>query len=136
MADQVLFDNFNDALIAAHRHSRWAHSTGRQSGLVERLFNAYFIEGRDIGDRDTLADIADEFGLDRAAIRARLDTDDDLADVEGDIETAQRIGVTGVPFFILDGKYGLSGAQPSEALAAAIEKAYRARGENAEIEGA
>ena len=122
--------------LDAHRLIRWAQSTGRQSGLVERLFNAYFIEGRDIGDRDTLADIAGEFGLDRAAIRARLDTDDDLADVEGDIETAQRIGVTGVPFFILDGKYGLSGAQPPEALAAAIEKAYRARGENAEIEGA
>ena len=122
--------------LDAHRLIRWAQSTGRQSELVERLFNAYFIEGRDIGDRDTLAAIAGEFGFDRADIRARLDSDVDRADVEGDIETAQRIGVTGVPFFILDGKYGLSGAQPPETLAAAIEKAYRARGENAEIERA
>ena len=122
--------------LDAHRLIRWAQATGRQSELVERLFNAYFIEGRDIGDRDTLAAIAGEFGFDRADIRARLDTDVDRADVEGDIETAQRIGVTGVPFFILDGKYGLSGAQPPETLAAAIEKAYRARGENAEIERA
>ncbi len=117
--------------LDAHRTIRWAQATGRQSELVEKLFNAYFVEGVDIGDRDALARAAGEAGLDAADIRARLDTDADVAATREEIEVAQRIGVTGVPFFILDSKYGVSGAQPPQALAAAIEKALSERAEAA-----
>ena len=113
--------------LDAHRLIRWAFTSGKQEAIVERLFRLYFIEGRDIGDRDLLADVASENGMDRAAIRARLDMDSDAADVQAEIESAVRIGVNGVPFFIIDGKYGLSGAQPSEAIAEAVRKALAAQ---------
>ncbi len=120
--------------LDAHRVIRWAQPTGRQTEIVERLFNAYFIEGGDIGDRDLLARIAGECGLDAKIIRARLDTDADLDEVKEEIAVAQRIGVTGVPFFILGGKYAVAGAQPPEALASAIEKAIHANADNAELQ--
>jgi predicted DsbA family dithiol-disulfide isomerase len=120
--------------LDAHRVIRWSQPTGRQDELVERLFNAYFVEGGDIGDRDLLAKIAGDCGLDVAMTRARLDTDADLAEVKEEIAVAQRIGVTGVPFFILGGKYAVAGAQPAEALATAIQKAARANADNAELQ--
>ena len=109
--------------LDAHRLIRWAFGTGKQEAVVERLFQLYFIEGRDIGDRDLLADVAAEFGMDRILTRARLDTDMDAADVQAEIASAVRLGVNGVPFFIIDGKYGLSGAQPSDMIADAVRKA-------------
>lgn len=122
--------------IDAHRVIRWAGAAGRQTQAVEKLFNAYFIEGGDIGDHDLLARVAGECGLDAAEIRARLDTGVDVAEVKAEIENAQRLGVTGVPFFILGGRYAVSGAQPAEQLAMAIAKAARAQAENAAIENA
>jgi predicted DsbA family dithiol-disulfide isomerase len=109
--------------LDAHRLIRWARAAGTQAAVVERLFAIYFVEGGDIGDRDLLADVAAANGLDRAEIRARLETDADRAAVEEEIATAQRIGVSGVPFFIVDGRIGLSGAQPPEVIANAVAKA-------------
>jgi predicted DsbA family dithiol-disulfide isomerase len=108
--------------LDAHRLIRWAAANGAQEAIVERLFTLYFIEGRDIGGRDLLAEVAGENGLDAAAVRARLDTDIDARDVQEEIASAVRMGVNGVPFFIIDGKYGLSGAQPPEAILSALRK--------------
>jgi predicted DsbA family dithiol-disulfide isomerase len=116
--------------LVAHRLIRWARAAGTQAAVVERLFNIYFVEGGDIGDRDLLADVAAANGLDRADIRARLETDVDRAAVEEEIATAQRIGVNGVPFFIVDGRIGLSGAQPPQVIADAIAKALETPAES------
>ena len=109
--------------LDAHRVIRWAQPSGKQSAIVERLFSLYFIEGGDIGDRDLLARVAAEAGLNEKEVRARLDTDADVVSVQEEIATAVRMGVSGVPFFILAGRYGVSGAQPAEILADAIRKA-------------
>jgi predicted DsbA family dithiol-disulfide isomerase len=108
--------------LDAHRVIRWAQATGHQHALVEALFKLYFEEGRDIGDRDLLADVAAAHGLDRAQVRARLDTETDKDAVREEIASAQRLGVNGVPFFIFGGKYALSGAQPPQTIAQVIEK--------------
>ncbi len=111
--------------LDAHRLIRWAFGSGVQEAIVERLFRAYFVEGRDIGDRDFLADVAAENGLDREAVRLRLDTDLEAQDVQSEIASAVRMGVSGVPFYIIDGKYGLSGAQPSEVIVDAMRQALQ-----------
>jgi predicted DsbA family dithiol-disulfide isomerase len=109
--------------LDAHRVIRWAQAHGAQSALVDRLFTLYFMEGADIGDRDLLARLAGEHGMDAATIRAALDTNQDAVAVQQEIASAVRMGVSGVPFFILDGRFGVSGAQPPEILADAIRKA-------------
>ena len=109
--------------LDAHRVIRWAQPHGTQTSLVDRLFTLYFIEGADIGDRDLLAKLAGEHGLDAKAIRAALATNQDAVAVQQEIASAVRLGVSGVPFFILAGRFGVSGAQPPEVLADAIRKA-------------
>jgi predicted DsbA family dithiol-disulfide isomerase len=108
--------------IDAHRLVRWATMAGKQTEMVERLFRAYFSEGRDIGDHKVLAALAGEIGLDAAAIAARLATDEDRDAVLTEIQEAYQIGVTGVPCFILDRRYGVMGAQSVEALVSAIRQ--------------
>lgn len=109
--------------LDAHRLIRWASEPELQEKVVEALFRAYFVEGRNIGDRGVLADIAAAVGMDRGAIAARLASDEDRAEVQADIRSAQRIGVTGVPTFIVANRYGLVGAQPAEELANAFAQA-------------
>lgn len=109
--------------LDAHRVIRWAAGSGKQTEVVERLFQLYFVEGGDIGNRDILAGVAEIAGLDRDEIRARLETPLDISSVQDEIATAVRLGVSGVPFFILGGKYGVSGAQSSDVLLQAIERA-------------
>lgn len=113
--------------LDAHRLIRWASETNAQEAVQERLFNLYFIEGADIGDHAVLAEAAEACGLEGEQIRRRLATDEDVEAVQADIETAHRIGVSGVPFFIIDGKYGLSGAQEPSAIVAAIRQALAQR---------
>ena len=108
--------------LDAHRLIRWAADPLQQGRLVEALFQAYFVDGRNIGDHAVLADVAAAFGMDRAGIVARLASDEDRAEVQADIRSAQRIGVTGVPTFIVANRYGLVGAQPAEELARAFEQ--------------
>ena len=112
--------------LDAHRVIRWAQGTDQQSALKEALLSAYFTKGQDIGDRDLLCDIASAHGLDRAVIAKALADGTDAAAVQEEIATAVRMGVSGVPFFILAGRFAVSGAQASEALAAAIDKAASA----------
>jgi predicted DsbA family dithiol-disulfide isomerase len=106
--------------IDAHRLIRWAAAAGRQEAMVERLFAAEFTEGKDVGSIPVLAALAGEVGLDAEAIARRLASDEDRAEVIAEVENATRIGVTGVPCFILDGRYAVMGAHPAESLAAAI----------------
>ena len=108
--------------LDAHRLIRRALAGDRQVDMVEALFRAYFVEGRDIGDRDTLADVAAGAGLGRDEARTYLDSDADRDAVIAEEQMARRIGVSGVPFFIVEGKYALSGAQPPEAFLQVFEK--------------
>jgi predicted DsbA family dithiol-disulfide isomerase len=109
--------------VDAHRLIRWAGPEGRQDAMVERLFAAYFTEGLDIGDAGVLVRLAAEAGIAYGDIAARLASDLDSADVAAEIDNAQRIGVTGVPCFIIDRRYGVMGAQPPDSLARAIAQA-------------
>ena len=106
--------------LDAHRLIRWAHTVERQTELVERLFMAYWSEGKDVGNRDVLAQCAGEAGINAEQIRELLDTEQDVAETHAEIEHATNIGVTGVPTFILAQSYALVGAQSPEVLADAI----------------
>jgi predicted DsbA family dithiol-disulfide isomerase len=108
--------------INAHRLVRFATEAGKQSDVVTRLFSANFTEGRDVGNLETLADIAGEAGMDRAATLARLQSNEGRDEVMAEIQDAYRIGVTGVPTFILAQRYGVVGAQSVEALTDAIRQ--------------
>lgn len=105
----------------AHRLVAWAQSEGMGEAMVERLFSAYFSEGLDVGDHVVLADLAAAVGLDREAAAARLASDADRAEVIAEMEQAPQIGISGVPCFILAGRYAVMGAQAPETLAKAIQ---------------
>ena len=102
----------------AHRLIHLAAAHGLQDAVKERLMRAYFTEGEAIGDPDALARLAAEVGLDPRG-RAVLDGDAYADAVRADEELARRIGIQGVPFFVLDRSYGVSGAQPAELLSSA-----------------
>ena len=106
--------------LDAHRLIRWAHTVERQNEMVERLFMAYWSEGKDVGNRDVLAQCAGEAGINAEQIRQLLDTEQDVAETRTEIEHATNIGVTGVPTFILAQSYALVGAQSPEVIADAI----------------
>jgi predicted DsbA family dithiol-disulfide isomerase len=91
------------------------------------LQRAYFNEGKNIGDLETLADVAAAAGLDREEMLARLQSGEGSAETAAAIENAYRIGVTGVPFFIFDNRYALSGAQPPDTILAAMRQTTRDR---------
>jgi predicted DsbA family dithiol-disulfide isomerase len=112
--------------LDAHRLIRWAAEDGRQDAVVDALFRAYFLEGRNIGDRAVLAEIAATAGMDRARVAERLATDDDRREVGAEIVSAQKIGVTGVPTYIIASRYGVVGAQAPATLAQAFAEAAKA----------
>jgi predicted DsbA family dithiol-disulfide isomerase len=109
--------------LDAHRLIRWAAVSGVQDEVVERLFSAYFEHGRDIGDRSVLTAIAVECGMDGESVERRLAGDDDIPAVQAEISEVQKIGVTGVPFFIFASRFGVSGAQSAEVLVRAMKRA-------------
>jgi predicted DsbA family dithiol-disulfide isomerase len=92
--------------------------------MKERLQRAYFTEGRVVSDPETLAELAAEAGLEAEAVRRMLASEAYAAAVQADIQEAWRLGIHGVPFFVLAGKYGVSGAQPSELFAQALAQAW------------
>ncbi|HXQ53198.1 MAG TPA: DsbA family oxidoreductase [Stellaceae bacterium] len=98
----------------AHRLVRHAERRGRADALVEAMFGAYFIDGRDLGERATLADLADDAGLDPAETRRLLATDHGIAEIVEEDRNARRVGINAVPCFIFDGQYAISGAQEPE----------------------
>ena len=121
--------------LNAHRLIRWAAAmeqtamagqpavAGQQDAVVEALFHAYFTQGRDIGDRKVLVEIAAAAGLDATLVHRLLASGADEAETREEIASAVRLGVTGVPFFIFAGRYAVPGAQEPRVLAGAIAKA-------------
>ena len=115
--------------LDAHRLIRWAQSVGKQDEIVERLFRSFFVEGRDVGDHAILLEAASDVGMEPDVVARLLAGDADKEAVREEIATAQRLGVTGVPFFIFAGRFGMPGAQPPEILANAIQQAAEKGGE-------
>jgi predicted DsbA family dithiol-disulfide isomerase len=109
--------------ITSHRLIRWAATARVQDAVVERLFQIYFLEGGSIEDADTLVSVAREAGMDTELVGELLAGDADVELVEREIRTAHKIGVTGVPCFILANNFGVMGAQSPEILADAIDRA-------------
>ncbi len=106
--------------LDAHRLIRWAAAADAQDRIVERLFQLYFEEGRDIGDRALLVEVAREGGMD-GDVAAKLFADGhDVEAVQAEIAQAQSIGVSGVPFFIFASRFGVPGAQSVDVLVKAI----------------
>ncbi|MFF2051767.1 DsbA family protein [Leifsonia sp. NPDC058194] len=113
--------------VKAHELLHFAKANGKQLELAERLFKAYFVEGGHVGRVEDLADLAAEVGLDRAAALAALESEQYLADVREDQRTATEFGINGVPFFVIDGKYGVSGAQDAATFAQVLEQVWGER---------
>lgn len=106
----------------AHRLMWFAQQHNRQDDLAEGLFHAYFSEGRDIGDGQTLLDVAAESGFDRDATRQFLASDQGVEGVREEEAAGHRLGIRGVPYFVLNGTYAISGAQPPDIFVSALQK--------------
>lgn len=107
----------------AHRVVHLAGERGKQDAVSERMFRAYMTEGEPIGDPETLVRLASEAGLEQAEVRAMLAGDALVNEVREDEAMAHEMGIRGVPFFVIDGKYAVSGAQPAEVILRAIKDA-------------
>ena len=106
----------------AHRVLHLAKDRGVQAAVQERLFRAYFAEGEDMSDADALARLGAEAGLDADEVLSALDDEAYGEAVQRDITRAQQLGISGVPFFLLDQQYGVSGAQSADAFANVFEQ--------------
>ncbi|WP_338422626.1 DsbA family oxidoreductase [Cytobacillus oceanisediminis] len=116
--DTVVLTNTFDA----HRLAMFAKTHGLMKEMTERLLRAYFTDSKHIGDHETLTKLAAEVGLDRDAVEKMLASDEMADAVRADEQTAQQYRITGVPFFLINKKYALTGAQPTEAIVQALEK--------------
>ena len=103
--------------VKAHELIHYAKAHGRQLDMKERLLKAYFVDGRHVGRIEDLADLAAEIGFDRDDVVRALEANEYLADVKADVAQASEYGIQGVPFFVIDSKYGVSGAQEAETFA-------------------
>ncbi len=119
--------DFDAAVVAnsfdAHRLTHLARERGAQERIEERLFAAYFTEGRNIGDHDTLGSLGAEAGLDPAEVREMLTGTRFAGEVRKEAREAESLGADGVPFFVFNRVFAISGAQPAELFLEALEKA-------------
>jgi predicted DsbA family dithiol-disulfide isomerase len=112
--------------FAAHRLTHYAKTKGKDLELAENLLHAYFTESKHLGDDTVLADIAEASGLGReAALSVLKDEESYAAEVRADERMAQQMGVRGVPFFVINQKYAISGAQPAETFLGALKKVWQ-----------
>uniref|UniRef100_UPI0025FADFBA DsbA family oxidoreductase n=1 Tax=uncultured Microbacterium sp. TaxID=191216 RepID=UPI0025FADFBA len=118
--------------VKAHELLHFAKENGKQLELAEVLMSAYFLEGKHVGRDDDLVALAVEVGLDEAEAREALSSQRFRAAVRADQEQARQFGISGVPFFVIDGKYGVSGAQPVEAFSQIARQVWGERREVAE----
>ena len=120
--------DFDQAVIAnsfdAHQLIQLAKKYNKGDEAEERLFRAYFTEGKNVSDQDTLLELGEEIGLDKGEIKEALASGTYADAVNRDIKEAMQIGVQGVPFFVIDRKYAVSGAQPSEVFLQALQKSF------------
>ena len=112
----------SQGLLLMHELLHYAKSKGRQLEMKERLLQAYFVNGEHVGRIEDLADIAAELDFDRADVVRALESNEFLAAVKADVAQAQEYGIQGVPFFVIDGRYGISGAQEAATFAAALQQ--------------
>lgn len=112
----------------AHRLLHFAHERGVQDAMKERLLRAYMTEGEAIGEPAVLERLAVEVGLDAQEVRAMLGSDACAKEVRADEAEAHALGISGVPFFVLAGRYAISGAQPSEIILQALNQAWAESG--------
>jgi len=108
----------------AHRFANLAKKNGKGLEAEESLFKAYFTEGKDISDHDTLIQLGIDIGLDGAVVKQALESDAYAKDVQKDIAEAEALAVRGVPFFVIDRKYAVSGAQATETFVQALNQSY------------
>lgn len=120
--------NMDDALGVntsnAHRLIHFAQANGLGSEMKERLFKAYFTEGKNVGDTTTLMELAVELGFDASIVEEMLASDEFVFEVASDALDAQDMKVQSVPFFVLDRKYGFAGAQPVSSFVDALTQTY------------
>jgi protein disulfide-isomerase len=118
--------DFEKSIVAnsfdAHKLIQFAKAYGLGDAVEESLFKAYFSEGKDMSDHSTLISIGKEIGLEESEIISALSSEDFSQKVNADIKEANEIGVTGVPFFVFDRKYAVSGAQPKESFLNALQQ--------------
>jgi len=112
--------------IDAHRLIRWAGGIGKAAEMKQRLMELYFTEGADLSNRAVLVQAAADIGLDPDDVREALASDQDVAEVEQEAQSAKEAGIEGVPMFIFGGRFAVSGAQAPEYLAEAIERLAQA----------
>ncbi len=113
--------------LDCHRLIRWAGGIGKAAEMKQRLMDLYFTEGADLTNRAVLAQAAADIGLDPEDIGAALASDQDVAAVEQEAQSAKEAGIEGVPCFIFGGKFAVSGAQSPEYLADAIDRMAQAQ---------
>lgn len=129
MAAEVgLSYDFDKAVVAnsftAHRFAHLAKQNGKGDEAEEALFNAYFTEGKNIDDRDTLIALGESIGLNKSDVEQTLASNQYSTEVKQDIEQARQLGISGVPFFVMDNKYGVSGAQTVPVFLQTLQKAH------------
>ena len=121
--------NFDRAVVAnsfdAHRLIQLAKKHGLGDAMEERLFKAYFTEGKNFADHETLATIGDEIGLDKSEILSMLRSDDLADNVHSDVEQGMRLGLRGAPFFVFNRQIGVAGAQDPEIFLQALQEANK-----------
>lgn len=122
------FDNIPMApnTMDAHRLIRWSYSTGHQGVVVEALFQAYFHEGKDIGTKAVLMDIAQKAGMDTNVLKMLLEEDTETREISAEVKKAGEMGITGVPFMVLGNKFAIPGAQEPETIAQVMDQAFEA----------
>ncbi|MGG1443327.1 DsbA family oxidoreductase [Brevibacillus laterosporus] len=119
--DTLILTNTFDA----HRLAKYAFKQGKMNPMAQELFRAYFTDSRHLGDHETLVELAVKVGLDRDEALKLLAGDDYSAEVRADEEEASRLGVSGVPFFVIDRKYAVSGAQSTDMFLNALQTAWK-----------
>ena len=129
MAAEVGLDyNLDKAVVAnsfdAHRFAHLAKQKGLGDEAEEALFKAYFTDSKNIADPEVLAQLGTEIGLDAEEVKQTLFTNKFAADVNHDVAESQQLGISGVPFFVMDRKYGVSGAQAVPVFLQTLEKSY------------
>jgi len=118
--DQAKISNTFDASRLIH----FAAASGKQGMAKEKLLAAHFTNGLDVADEETLVKLAIEIGLDGEKVRSMLQSDDFVSEVKHDIQEARNLGISGVPYFVFNRKYGVSGAQDSKVFLETLQKSY------------
>ncbi|PAU93909.1 disulfide bond formation protein DsbA [Aliifodinibius salipaludis] len=130
-ADEGLEYNMDQAVVAnsydAHRLAQFSKDRGKADEMEEALFNAYFTDGKNIADHQTLIGLAKDIGIDPTEAQSILESDKYANAVDHDIQLAQNINITGVPFFLFDQKFGVSGARETEVFLKALKQSWNAQ---------